>query len=235
LSAESPSRLEDLRAGEDRVMAITVKKHKEQLAMMEWLLKLYRDGLQTLGSFDPNGRLEGVLLLLATRSFRSLCCEYQLIPRGYYSQAVMLARSVREDFFTAAHCINKPESVEALLNDQRMPSYRQMADSLGKVAGELTYYTYRNESQHAHARMASLWLNIDPNSGILNTDGYYVERLFSLCYHAFMGPGSVMLGILAMALKMEIKAQPSRERLEAIMGFLTAKEGFLVAVKNNRE
>jgi len=102
---------------EVQVKATTVAKHGQELALVEKLLNAYLAGFNKLGKFtlSENNESEYAWLLLTTRSFNSLRCAFDLLKKGYYSQAIMLIRSVFEDWYTAKDCETNSKTRNALL------------------------------------------------------------------------------------------------------------------------
>ena len=112
------------------VKKLTSTQHKVELKLAENLLTSFLKGFGRLGSFTrtKNNDLQYAWLLLTTRSFNSLCSAYALLQQGYYDQAIMLIRSVEEDWLTATDCEKNSETLKAVF---------QRGSQLGK--GQLSY------------------------------------------------------------------------------------------------
>ena len=109
----------DLEHEEATVKSTTSAKHKDELALVEKLLNVYIEGFNDLGSFTRNDRndVEYAWLLITTRSFNSLRSAHILLQIGYYDQAIMLARSVQEDWLVATDCESNQATLKGILED----------------------------------------------------------------------------------------------------------------------
>jgi len=99
-----------------QVKNTTIANKKAELNIIENLLNLYLAGFRVLHEFKTGEvqRLELAWLLLIVRGFNSLRCAYDLLQKGYYSQAVILIRSAEEDYLTSRHWIMSTEAMDAI-------------------------------------------------------------------------------------------------------------------------
>ena len=97
---------QSLEGYELKVKNTTITDKKAERDIIENLLNQYLAGFRVLGEFKAGEvqRLELAWLLLVVRGFKSLRCAYDLLQKGYYSQAVILIRAAEEDYLTCRHC-----------------------------------------------------------------------------------------------------------------------------------
>jgi len=177
---------------EAEVKSQTTSRHTEELAIIENLLDVFWAGFVGMSSFaDPGqgSRLDVAWMLLAVRSFDSLACAYDLLQRGYYGQAMALARSIDEDWLTSKDCAKSAETLAALLDDaenqqQRMPSYADMARRLDAPYNKKWWdSTYGWNSRFAHARCLALRQLLHPAMIGARVGSYYDSDAFLIsCY-----------------------------------------------------
>lgn len=177
------ARLPSLKKVEAQVTSDTAGKHERELDLIERLLNTYLAGLTGLRSFSPPSELNDAWVRLVTRSFNSMRCAFDLIQRGYYSQAIVLVRSVKEDWLTCMDCRNNPDTLRALVNGGRMPKPKTMASRLDVHLREQWHCIYHEESQFAHASARAIRVLVDPKSHLLRLGGHYDRDLFiAACY-----------------------------------------------------
>ena len=169
---------------ESRVMKRTSSKYKRELNLIVDLLDAYVGAFGLIGSLPEDNDLRLAWLLLVTRSFNSMRCAYDLLRRGYYSQALSLLRSVDEDWLICKDCEKHQPTVDALLHEK---------GELGK--GDLTYgkmaeregikqewdQGYGHLSKFAHGRPLALDVLIDPGSHEVRLGAHYDRVLLTYC------------------------------------------------------
>ena len=101
---------------EQGVRTETYLKHRDWLVALENLLNAYIAVFRESGPFYPSeeNRREKVWLLLTARSFNSMRWAYELVRTGYYSQAMLLTRSVFEDWLVCMDAIGHDQTVDAI-------------------------------------------------------------------------------------------------------------------------
>ncbi len=118
---------------ERQVAQETRRREAKTLASIEALLNAFLPGFRETGQFRPteSNRREQVWWLLVGLSFNSLRWAFHLIQVGYYTQSLILERSVEENWLVCQDCLEHPETLEALFDDsKRMPAFRDMAKRL---------------------------------------------------------------------------------------------------------
>lgn len=171
---------------EVQVIRTTATEHQRELALMENLLRAYVAGFGAIGSFKPteDNELQYAWLRLVARSFNSMRCAYDALLRGYYIQALMLLRSVDEDWLVCGDCEKHPPTLDALLREK---------GRLGR--GELSYgkMAERQQIEHPwgegygflstiyHPRRWVLEAQVDLKSRTLRLGAHYDRSLFLLC------------------------------------------------------
>jgi len=105
---------------EVHVMADTEARNGVEIELAERLLNQYLTGFTKLGKFtlDRINEREYAWFLLTVRSFSSLRCAFDILERGYYSQAALLTRSVLEDWLTATDADKNRKTVEAVIKGE---------------------------------------------------------------------------------------------------------------------
>ena len=118
---------------EQQVSQETRHREVETLASIEALLNAFLPAFRETGQFTPvdTNRREQVWWLLVGQSFNSLRWAFHLLHHCYYTQALILERSVEENWLVCQDCREPPETVQALFDDsKRMPTFRDMANRL---------------------------------------------------------------------------------------------------------
>ncbi len=190
---------------EAQVKATTQAKHKEEIALVENLLNHYLAGFNKLGKFtlSENNELEYAWLLLTTRSFNSLRCAFDLLQKGYYSQALMCIRSVFEEWYTAKDCEINPKTLNALLrgDDDFWKHEGRYAEIAKRVEERLEIpeawkNIYGPLSTITHARKQALMILINPETKELRVGGRYNTDLFLASYQSFLAAASIIPELL---------------------------------------
>lgn len=197
--------LEELEA---KVEEFTSDKHGAELKLAKDLLTCYLRGFGRLGSFTrtEDNDLHYAWLLLTTRSFNSLRSAYALLQQGYYDQAIMLIRSVQEDWLLAADCKNNPETLRVFFRrDSQLGkgqfTYTEMARRISQEFYEKTWkYNYGSLSTIAHARERSLRILVDPDTKNLRLGSHYDRTLFIGTCQTLLRSAMLMLDFLAKVL-----------------------------------
>lgn len=180
--------------GEIQVKASTITQQKEEITLVEKFLTHYLAGFRKIDKFTPNdeNELEYAWLLLTTRSFNSLRCAYDLLQKGYYSQAMMLIRTVDEDWLICRDCEVNQETLDALLKGEGKLrrgklSYLEMAKRISDEFYDKAWVpNYGQESEIAHASQMALKILIDPDTNTLTLGGNYNKTLFVATCHALL-------------------------------------------------
>jgi hypothetical protein len=117
---------------EEQTKRETREKEREVLALVEDLLNHYISSFKELGYAKVThcGR-EQVWSALTLQAFKSLRWAYDLLQKGYYSQANTLVRAAFEDWLVCFDSIENAETVESVLyGKKRVLPPRKMADRL---------------------------------------------------------------------------------------------------------
>ncbi len=191
MSTETRTSIEEFEA---QVKATTIAKHEEEISLIENLLNQYLAGFRKIDKFTPSkdNKLEYAWLLLTTRSFNSLRCAFDLLQKGYYSQAMMLIRAVDEDWLICRDCEKNQKTLNALLkgsgrlrkNDLR---YSEMAKRIShEFYDKVWAANYGQESEIAHASQMALKILIEPATNNLLLGGGYLDVLLIPTCHALL-------------------------------------------------
>lgn len=220
--------LSSLEEVEAQVKKHSASRHQEELSLIKRLLNAYLDGFRRLDSFTPSdvNQLEYAWLLLTTRSFNSMRCAYDLLQRGYYSQAITLIRSVNEDWLTCNDCRNNQATLDALLKDGKMPRFVEMKDRLEEPLKQQWWDIHGEESQFAHARLRALKVLIDPETHMLALGGHYDRDLFIASCYSLLPATVRMTEFLALVLgsKSELWAKRSLPIIQEAKTWMRAIE-----------
>lgn len=190
--------LEELEA---QVVANTEAKNGAEIELAEKLLNHYLTGFTRLGKFtlDTSNEREYAWFYLATRSFSSLRCAFDVLERGYYSQAAMLTRSVLEDWLTAMDAEKNRKTVEAVIKGEYEfgkgeLSYSEMVKHWQKFpeSGNIAQLAL---STIASSRRLIPGTTISPDKKYLML-GQYDGRLFHAAYQAFLVAAIRMLEVM---------------------------------------
>lgn len=186
------SSLEEIEA---QVRKETAEKHREEIGLVDDLLRCCLRGVSRVGSFtlSAENELQHAQLLLGTRSFNSLRCAFKMLTQGYYSQALTLVRSASEDILTALDCEKNASTLKAVLggNAERLGkgklTYAEMAKRQGDKFYKAWRYNYGVLSEYAaHARKNSLKVLVDPETRTLRLGSHYDRELFIGACHALL-------------------------------------------------
>lgn len=143
---------------EQRVAQETRRREAKTLASIEALLNAFLPAFRETGQFTPTGsnRREQVWWLLVGQSFNSLRWAFHLLQLGYYTQALILERSVEENWLVCQDCLEHPETVEALFDDsKRIPTFRDMADRLPENLRN-TWQAPKGHAEQAYGVLSSI-------------------------------------------------------------------------------
>lgn len=210
----------------EQVKATTIAKHKEEIGLVEKLLNHYLAGFRAIDKFTPtnDNELEYAWLRLTTRSFNSLRCAFDLLQKGYYSQAMMLIRSVDEDYLICRDCEVNQETLDALLKGEGKLRkgklrYSEMAKRISvEFYDEVWADNYGQESEIAHASQMALRILVDPDTNTLMLGGHYNNDLFVVTCHDLL---RVAVGMTEFLIKLLGEAAP-QWRIETYPTFQAA-------------
>jgi hypothetical protein len=175
---------------ESRVKGITLKNHQHDLVVMMNLLNTYIDGFNMIDSFtlQEDREIEYAWILLLTRSFHSMRSAMLLIQVGYYTQAMMLLRSVTENWLICKDCQGYRPTLDALLYGKHRLGNRklklQWIDIAERVGAKDIIYEqdYRFQSRFNHPDYMSLGVVMDPDTNEMRTAPAYDRALFLCCF-----------------------------------------------------
>lgn len=190
---------------EKQVKTDTAREHRDEINLVTKLLNAHMAGFEKLGAFtlSANNELEYAWLLLTTRSFNSLRCAFDLLQKGYYSQAMMLIRSADEDWLIGKDCEKNQETLAALLNGKgelgkgkltfsemakRVEERMEISGAWKNIYGQL--------STIAHARKQALMILINPKTKELRLGSHYDDGLFLASYQSFLAAALIIPELL---------------------------------------
>jgi len=191
--------LPSLEGLELQVRKTTIAEKKAELNLIKNLLNLYLAGFRVLPDFKTGEvqRLELAWLLLVVRGFNSLRCAYDLLQKGYYSQAVILIRAAEEDYLTCRHCEINQETVEALLvGKARISKFKKMAEDISTEFCKNWDINYGQLSEIAHPRPLAMGMTANWEENKVNLGADYVEQHFIATCHALLRSAVGMIEFL---------------------------------------
>ena len=183
-----------------KVKITTITDKKAEHDIIENLLNQYLAGFRVLDEFKAGEvqRLELAWLLLVVRGFKSLRCAYDLLQKGYYSQALILIRAAEEDYLTCRHCEINQETVEALLaGKSRINKFRKMAQDISTEFCENWDINYGQLSEIAHPRQLAMGMVANWKENKINLGVNYVESHFIATCQALLRSAVGMTEFLA--------------------------------------
>ncbi len=184
---------------EIRVKKTTIANKKAELDAVENILNQYLAGFRGLHQFKTGEvqRLELAWLLLVVRAFDSLRCAYDLLQKGYYSQAVILIRAAEEDYLTCRHCEINQETVEALLaGKSRVSRFSKMAEDISPEFRKHWDINYGQLSEIAHPRQLAMGMTANWEESRINLGADYIENHFIATCHALLRSAVGMIEFL---------------------------------------
>jgi hypothetical protein len=201
-SDDSPGDRSDLPSLLDLESAVQEATERDLLDSQNLLvriLNLYLDGFRRLGSYtlredrDPNV----LALALITRSFNSARCGYDLARRGYYQQAIALARMIDEDWLTLYDVAFNQETRDALWERRRPKrTFKAIARDITITGDDGAWWddVYGPTSEISHPRGLSLAMQFE--KGWVRVGPIYDRDLALGSLLALVGAAERMLGIL---------------------------------------
>lgn len=171
-SNDAPESLPSIADAERSVLAATERDLVESQSLLIRILNTHLEGFRRLGKYtlkeDRDPRV--LLLALVTRAFNSAWCAYGLVRRGYYQQAVALARMIDEDWLTSYDVAFNEETRQALWERRRPKrSFKAIAQDMTKDDGAWWDQVYGTTSEISHPRGLSLamqfekgWVRLGP-------------------------------------------------------------------------
>lgn len=193
MTAETWSSVE---AFESQVRQTTHNEKRCELGVVENLLKCYLAGFRALKElkFGEISNLELAWLLLVVRSFNSLRCAYELLQKGYYNQAIMLIRSVEEDYLTCRDCEVNKKTIDALLDGKGelgkgKLTFSEMAKRISPEFYKNWKLNYGQLSEIAHPRQLAMGMIAKKEDNRLNLGGDYNENHFIATCQALLRSG----------------------------------------------
>jgi len=207
---------------EIKVKKTTIANKKAELDTIENLLNQYLAGFRLLHEFKTGEiqRLELAWLLLVVRGFNSLRCAYDLLQKGYYSQAVILIRAADEDYLTCRHCEINQETVEALLaGKSRISKFRKMAKDISPKFCQSWDTNFGQLSEIAHPRQLAMGMTAKWDENRLNLGGNYIKNHFIATCHALLRS---TVGMVEFLIKLLGDSAPQWEK-ESLPAFQEAR------------
>ena len=143
---------------ERQVAQETRQRETKTLASIEALLGTFLPAFRETGQFTlaESNRREQVWWLLVGQSFNSLRWAFHLLQIGYYTQALILERSVEENWLVCQDCLEHAGTVDALFDDsKRMPTFRDMANRLPENLRN-TWQAPKGQPQQAYGILSTI-------------------------------------------------------------------------------
>jgi len=181
-----------LEQGELQVKKITRAEKGYELNLVEQLLNCYLAGFRALSK--KTGRISALVLaqlLLVVRSFTSLRCAYDLLQKGYYSQAIMLIRSAEEDYLTCRDCEVSKATMDALLDGKGelgkgKLTFSEMAKRISPEFHKNWKTNYGQLSEIAHPRQLAMVIVANLRDKKPYLGGDYNENAFTGTCHQLL-------------------------------------------------
>ena len=179
---------------EQHVRAHTREQHRSLLGALESLLNAYLAVIRESGPFHPSdeNRREQAWLLLTARSFNSMRWAYELVSTGYYTQSMILTRSVFEDWLVCMDVVNHEATLNAILEPGgRVPRFAEMAQrslppellEWWQGDGNSDQSVYGLLSTFAHPRYRALAAQLVQSTSSLRIGPAYEEDMFLVSFH----------------------------------------------------
>jgi len=135
------------------------------------------------------------MLALVTRSFNSANCGYELARRGYYQQAIALARMIDEDWLTSYDVAFNQSTQDALWNQSRPNrAFKSIAQDISKDDGAWWDDLYGTTSEISHPRGLSLVMQFE--KGWVRLGPIYDRDLALGSLASLIGAADRMLAVL---------------------------------------
>ena len=161
---------------------------------LEELLNAYLAAFRAVGAFEvtEENRQQQLWLRLVSLCFNSLKWAMVLWKTGYYTQALILARSVFENWLVCMDTIEHGDTVDSLLSGGRLPTFKEMADR--SLSSELQQWFYGPSassnvsvygflSTFSHPRFRASSTQVDPQGHTLRVGPHYDETLAIVAYY----------------------------------------------------
>lgn len=199
-----------------KVKSTTITHKNAELKIIENLFNQYLSGFRVLHEFKNGGvhKLELAWLLLVVRGFNSLRCAYDLLQKGYYSQAIILIRSADEDYLTCRHCEINQETVDALLvGKSRVNKFVKMAKDISTEFHENWDINYGKLSEIAHPRRLAMGMTANWKESKINPGPNYIENHFTATCQALL---RTAVGMTEFVIKLLGKDAPPQWQEESL-------------------
>ncbi len=203
----------DHQSNEREIARRTREENVAEVALMEGFFNHLSDGFNALSPPFTPSESKTVRLLLATMGYNSLRWAFELMLKGYYTQANALSRMGMECWLNSLYLLLYPERAEAWKEFRTRPKPEKMrkliADKMGELEVEDTDVAeqsmgamYRALSEYAHPNEHALAILMEDqeHSTQLRLGGAYDRQLFiqsvdHFCYSA-QALSTLMFGLL---------------------------------------
>lgn len=180
--------------GDRAAEAETRKYHGDWWDALEGLLNAYLAAFRAVGQFkvSEENRLQQMQLRLVSRSFNSLRQAMNLWTATYYSQAIILARAVLEDWLVCMDSLQFEETIEVLAKGEQPKSFKAMADRsltpelrdwfYGSEPPDEGMYGFMSTLSHPRSRALAVQIGNDQDGTSLRLGAKYDQTLATVTF-----------------------------------------------------
>ena len=180
--------------GDKASEAETLKYHGEWWDALEGLLNAYLAAFRAVGQFkvSEENRLQQMQLRAVSRSFNSLRQAMNLWTTTYYSQAIILARSVLEDWLVCMDALQFVETIDVLAKGEQPKSFKTMSDRsltadlrdwfYGSAPPDEGMYEFMSTLSHPRSRALAVQIGNDQDGTSLRLGAKYDETLATVTF-----------------------------------------------------
>lgn len=182
---------------EKNTITLTKENNQSEILLFDKVQDVFVSGFTIIQDFVYTDDTELIWLILLTRAFNSMRCSIDLMMKGYYSQSMVLLRTITEDWLICGAVKEYTKVRDRLLGDGKRLNYKELA--LRQDALSVYENDYDFQCKFAHSSKLSLRVMIDQEK-TLKVVPSYDELLFFACteslYRAFLNMSVVMLKLL---------------------------------------
>jgi hypothetical protein len=195
----SPNTYESLDDREAETEAITLATHTDDVSLLLRVMQQFLTGFRFMDGYVGNGSHDTAVLALCMRGFNSIRIAQLLLIKGYYSQAISMARSTEEDWAACSYIARNPKSAE-LWWKNRPPKPATIRKGIGfdKAHKAKLDESYQVLSQAAHPGRLAIETTLERSEGsiALHLGGGYNADFFRSALYMVLGSAIELLGVL---------------------------------------
>ena len=188
---------------EAETQVLTLADHANEIALLDRVLEHFLR-LDVLSGQKFESQAQRLILTLGVRSFNSLRCARDALLRGYYVQAMTLARAALEDWVTCLYVRKYPDEAQRWYETDRPPSLGGMRRKLNHQELDATIKeAYDVLSKFSHPSFRSVAASVDqtPGNTFLRLGGKYDAENFTGTIYAVIVEAMRMLRVPSIYVK----------------------------------